>query len=371
MQQFVAKSQGVRVAPTTDECSKFLTTCVGHGSMPLAKALERTVAHGTWKEVLRALCVLDVAATGGGVSGTPAVSSIVTYFKEHPESLQRASNSAQERVKSKAVSVLERIGVPCCAAVESSSVAVDAKHGQTDHGRVPGDASGATIDLLSVDGLEDLAGIGGAGIFPPHETMNRASTTDESDITSLLDALDVKDAGFRTTGGQERAAPPAPNSPVAGLISAETGVKSKPSDPFGDWLGAEESSPVPASPATVPNSGSSLATQDPFAVVGQGMPQPASLSPPSGPMSTALSTSTSKSTKAPILDDLFTLAPIAAAATTTSPTSTSTTTTANTTSCAGRGTPSDVLGAWHAATSGFTSSQREEAAFDFGELSQL
>jgi hypothetical protein len=373
VQQFVAKSQGVRVAPTVDECTKFLTSCVGHGSLPLAKAFERTVAHGTWKEVLRALCVLDVAATGGGISGTPAVSCIVTYFKEHPVSLQRASDSAQERVKSKAVSVLGRMGVPCRPAVGTSSVAGDARAGQSGDERVPGDASGATIDLLCMDGLEDLAGIDGSGVSPTHGITNGASTTGESHLSSLLDALDVSDAGLGSTvaGEIERTTPSEPNSPVAGLISAGPGVQSKPSDPFGDWLGVEKASPVPTSPAAVPNSGTSPAPLDPFAAVDLGLPHPAKQSPPNnGPMSSQMSTpmsmSMSKAAKPPVLDDFFKSTPITSSPTTT--TTTTTTATANTTSSLA---PSDVQGAWHATTSGFTSSQREEAAFDFGELSQL
>ena len=372
VQQFVTKSQGVRVAPTVDECTKFLTTCAGHGSIPLAKAFERTVAHGTWKEVLRALCVLDVAVTGGGIGGTPAVSSIVTYFKEHPESLRRASNSAQERVKSKAASVLGRMGVPCPTAVETSSMA-----GDTWHAGAPGDASGATIDLLSMDGPEDVAGAGGAEASPQRETTSTASKacmTGGADLSSLLDALDVKDAGE-----EERTATFNPSSPVAGLISTAPGVQSKASDPFGDWLGAEETSPVPPSPPTATNTVPPPAPLDPFAAVDLGLPQPnRGIQSPSssGPMSPSMSNSMSmsKASTPPILDDFFSStpssssrsAPNAGAPPMTA--SMNATTTTNTTRYTEGSAPSDVLGAWHASTSGFISTQREEAAFDFGEL---
>lgn len=357
VQQFVTKSQGVRVAPTVDECTKFLTTCAGHGSIPLAKAFERTVAHGTWKEVLRALCVLDVAATGGGIGGTPAVSSIVTYFKEHPESLRRASNSAQERVKSKAASVLGRMGVPCPTAVETSSMA-----GDTWHAGAPGDASGATIDLLSMDGPEDVAGAGGAEASPQRETTSTASKasteskaymTGGADLSSLLDALDVKDAGE-----EERTATFNPSSPVAGLISTAPGVQSKASDPFGDWLGAEETSPVPPSPPTATNT-VPPAPLDPFAAVDLGLPQPnRGIQSPSssGPMSPSMSNSMSmsKASTPPILDDFFSSTPSSSSRS--APNTGAPPMTASMTS--------DVLGAWHASTS----TQREEAAFDFGEL---
>ena len=306
---FVSKTaHGVRVAPTVDECGKFLSTCGGHGSIPLAKAFEKKLTNGSWKEVLRALCVLDVAATGQGTSVTPAISSMVGYFKDHPASLQRASDSAQDRVRSKAASVMARLGIECAS--------IDAGLGAAD----------VSVDLLSVDGTS-----GG--------------------LPSLLEALDVNE-------GVEGIELP-PNSPVAGLISAtaspsaigavaaigaqqraHASTQSNPSDPFGDWLGGEQTTTSTATAtATSTRTGT---TVDPFAAMED----------------TRASPESSKSKKhQPILDDFFasseaSLGPPPAAS-----------------GHGGQG--ADVLGAWHATTSGFTSSKREEAAFDFGDLRKI
>ena len=303
---FVSKTaHGVRVAPTVDECGKFLSTCGGHGSIPLAKAFEKKLTNGSWKEVLRALCVLDVAATGQGTSVTPAISSMVGYFKDHPASLQRASDSAQDRVRSKAASVMARLGIECrieCAAIDAGSVAAD-----------------VSVDLLSVDGTS-----GG--------------------LPGLLEALDVNE-------GVEGIELP-PNSPVAGLISAtaspsaigaqrdHASTQSNPVVPFGDWLGGEQTTTSTATAtATSARTG---ATVDPFAAMEDTRASPES--------------SKSKQQQ-PILDDFFassepSLGPPPAAS-----------------GHGGQGV--DVLGAWHATTSGFTSSKREETAFDFGDLRKI
>ena len=299
---FVSKTaHGVRVAPTVDECGKILCTCGGHGSIPLAKAFEKKLTNGSWKEVLRALCVLDVAATGQGTSVTPAISSMVGYFKDHPASLQRASDSAQDRVRSKAASVMARLGIEC-AAIDAGSVAAD-----------------VSVDLLSVDGTS-----GG--------------------LPGLLEALDVNE-------GVEGIELP-PNSPVAGLISAtaspsaigaqrdHASTQSNPSDPFGDWLGGEQTT-ISTATATATSTRTG-ATVDPFAAMEDTRASPES--------------SKSKQQQ-PILDDFFassepSLGPPPAAS-----------------GHGGQGV--DVLGAWHATTSGFTSSKREEAAFDFGDLRKI
>lgn len=322
---FVSKtSQGVRVAPTVDECSRFLGSCGGHGSLPLAKAFEKTLNNGTWKEVLRALCVLDVAATGGGVSGTPAVSTMVEYFKDHPASLRRASESAQDRVKSKAASVLGRLGIECTAA----PVVVVAQ--------TPGNG---VVDLLSMESEAE------------HEVRNTNSTANADDgLPSLMEAMDVN-----TTDDVDNRNELTPNSPVAGLISAKPSdqVQSKASDPFGDWLGAEETSPVgmpqPASTTTKPTNVDPFAAMD---MVGGGINGGSGISSVIEGPAVA---------KQPILDEFFA-----------SPSLTSPTSPPQSVNDGSQGARSGVLGAWHAATSGFTSSKsREEAAFDFGDLKKL
>ena len=383
VQQFLSKSQGVRVAPTADECTKFLTTCAGHGSIPLAKAFEKTLLHGSWKEVLRALCVLDVAATGGGISGTPVISSMVEYFKEHPESLHRASDSAQDRVRSKAMSVLVRMGIdPQPTSQHASGVAAEL-HGRAT-GLVPAQDTSTGIDLLSMDALDAPDGLNeldsletvsgtntvggnrGNGVSAPQNTSHPSDALGDTNLPSLLDALEVNDTDFAGDTTQNIRDDLTPNSPVAGLISGSgASIQSKPSDPFGDWLGAEETSPVPQSPATVSNAPSYPKTvNDPFGTLDMGVVANTSTAPSNGSMPTG--------TPPPILDDFFTSMP----STTMAPSLSTTTASAPAPmtgnvappTSVGNSTPTDVLGAWHATTSGFSSSQREEAAFDFGPL---
>jgi hypothetical protein len=311
--QFVSKtSQGVRVAPTADECARFLSSCSNRGSLPLAMAFEKTLLQGNWKEVLRALCVLDVAGTGTGVSGTATVSTMVDYFKDHPQSLQRAAGSAQERVRSKALSVMKQLGI----------AAVDERESKT--------STGGGLDLLSIDEAPGRT-----------EEKTNASEHEADSLPSLLASLEFNDTCVELT----------PNSPVAGLISGDdTIVDSKPSDPFGDWLGAEDSGATSvAAPATTP--------VDPFAGMDMLSGGP--------PVVTRSQTPTNQTGERPderpvpsqpsIPDDFFAttlVGPSGALPTTSVPPPKS-------------GTDVDVLGAWRAATSGFTSAQREEKAFNF------
>jgi len=293
------KQHGVRIAPSMEECKLFRSEIAGHDGRSVAVQLEKEIQHGDWKGCLRALCALE-SISEHEQNGTE--SDIIQYFRNNVESLKRAENSAQDRVRSKSLSVMSRIGFlqPRVEAQES--------------------------DLLSTE---------------DETTLQSKPIEEKMDALSLLESLD----------DQEQ-----PNSPVAGLIFSEvestTTTKNESdkrvSDPFGDWETGDFSEP----PAQ--------AHVDPFGAMFSGTENDAPKQTTAAP--------------APILDDFFTSIsdqttnkgsvnipafeiPVARTITNQSGTLMG--------SSQNRQSP-DILGAWHATTSGFTGSQaREESAFNF------
>ena len=175
------KHQGMRIAPSTEDCKAFRLEIAGKDGTSLAVQLEKEIRQGDWKECLRALCVLDCMCEHQQNS---TESALVDYFKSNTDALKMAENSAQDRVRAKAVSVMSRIGT---TAVVQQLV---------DEGS----------DLLSTQ---------------PDDGVNN-STSLEHDIDSLSLLCEHQ---------QE-----APNSPVAGLIFSEgQGSEGRGGDPFGDW----------------------------------------------------------------------------------------------------------------------------------------
>ena len=311
---------GVRVAPNAEDCRKFIQSISSKNGQTLAKALERKLENGTWQESLRALCLLETL-TGSSLNMSETDTAIVKYFSENSQSLYKASHSAQDRVRSKSLAVMEHMGLKAAQSQEGAT----AVQGGTG------------------DNLLDLDIIGDGNSNSPVEK-----------VVSLLDAL--------SSGIQEQT----PNSPVAGLVCNPLEQSSSPeyvnansqnpssalSDPFGDWA---EPSPQASD------------LMDPFAAMSMG---PTSLS--SGQQNAAPSSTVYNPSHPPPLidddddddDDTFfsslgnnSTQHVSPQISLGEPNQVSTT----------QSTNPDVLGAWHAATSGFSSSQREESAFNFVE----
>jgi hypothetical protein len=312
---------GVRVAPNAEDCRKFINSVSSKNGIEVAKALERKLENGTWQESLRALCLLEVL-TGSNLNMSDTDTVIVKYFSENSHSLYRASHSAQDRVRSKSLTVMEHMGLEAAQPHEGLTTAQDGIK----------NTSGNLLDL-------DTSG-----------TVDSNSPVEN--IASLLDAL--------TGDTQEQT----PNSPVAGLVCnplelpleesrspeyAKTNSQNSGSafsDPFGDWA-----EPSPQTSELI----------DPFAAMSMA---PTSIS--SGPQNAATPSTVYKpSHVSPLIDDdddTFFSSLGNNSAEHVSPQISlgepkQVTTTQRTTV--------DALGAWHAATSGFSSSQREESAFNF------
>lgn len=324
--RFVSKtSQGVRVAPSTEECRKFLASCKGLRPTSLAKALEKSLGNGTWKDVLRALCVLDAAAAGiGGETST----SLVNYFQKNSQSLHRACQSAHDRVSSRAVSVLSRMGMEVPQAEEQKQAAS------------AGGMDLLSMDKLNTDGKEERKS--GEHVVEKIDILD-----DDGNLPSLLASLDVQDDSPASRDPPLFSA--SPGSPIIGLISNEsnkmTPNESKLDDPFGDWLDATGAG------AAQPSETLMLAKQtmpkDPFSPT-----EPTSCVEVSDTRDSPLLVPSSQPSMIPV--DFFATPPPDC----TSPL---------TVSSGHSNTPvhTDVIGAWHATTSGFTSTEREEKAFDF------
>lgn len=323
--RFCSRGSSVRVAPTVEECQTFASSVAGRDGTALAKAMEKNIQCGRWQESLRALCVLDVMSKPDRQRHATD-EAILSYFKGHPQALQQATRSAQERVRSKSVSVLSHIGV-----VEDQA---KASNGQENGGLL----------LLSLEETPH-----GNDDRPAHHTEKSGREPEPcvlDDMSSLL--LD----DYPPVQQNEQAVP---NSPVAGLVSPSVSntsghVHSTTSDPFGDWTEpSPQSNPSPDMFSSQPPAIQQQNITDPFLSIEN--PQVAA-NDLLGQQNTAAKQTKATTTSTEDILNMFgsTTAPVL-----TAPQATTT----------AQPSLSDSSSAWHAATSGFSSSQREDAAFDF------
>eukprot|EP00889_Picochlorum_renovo_P005123 jgi/Picre1/32153/NNA_007499.t1 len=212
--RFCSRGSSVRVAPTVEECQTFASSVAGRDGTALAKAMEKNIQHGRWQESLRALCVLDVISKPDRQRHATD-EAILSYFKGHPQALQQATRSAQERVRSKSVSVLSHIGV------------VEEDQANPSNGKENGGSLLLSLEETSSHGHDDR---------PAHHTEESTKQPDQCVLLDDMSSLLLDD----DTAVQQQNDQAVPNSPVAGLVSPSVSntsghVHSTTSDPFGDW----------------------------------------------------------------------------------------------------------------------------------------
>lgn len=332
--RFCSRGSSVRVAPTVEECQAFASSVAGRDGTALAKAMEKNIQHGRWQESLRALCVLDVISKPDRQCHATD-EAILVYFKSHPEALQQATRSAQERVRSKSASVLSQIGV-----VEDSQGGVVHENGN-DGGLL----------LMS---LEETGQVDG-------HTANSGGGHGDLDSSSILEDMGSLLLGDDVPPGEQAV----PNSPVAGLVSPSASNTSghghsTTSDPFGDWT---ESSPHTSASLDIFSSQPHGATQqditDPFLSIGNShLSTTAGAHSYLGDQNTMIPANDQTKPSVTSTEDIMKMF---------GPTTTTTTMPVLTTQATTTSQPntSDSSSVWHATTSGFSSAQREDAAFDF------
>ncbi len=189
------KQHGARIAPSMEECKSFRSDIAALNGRLLAVQLEKEIQHGDWKGCLRALCALESISENEQNS---TESEILEYFRKNAESLKKVENSAQDRVRTKSLSVMSRIGLA------QSQV----------------DATGP--DLLTIDNTMGNS----SGVKPIEDELN---------ALSVLEPLDHQEQ---------------PTSPVAGLVFSDTMTHESnggKSDPFGDWEAGDSPEPVQTS----------------------------------------------------------------------------------------------------------------------------
>ncbi|KAI8114105.1 hypothetical protein M9434_002231 [Picochlorum sp. BPE23] len=333
--RFCSRGSSMRVAPTVEECQTFASSVAGRDGTALAKAMEKNIQHGRWQESLRALCVLDVISKPDRQRHATD-EAILSYFKGHPQALQQATRSAQERVRSKSISVLSHIGV------------VEEDQAKPSNGKENGGSLLLSLEETSSHGHDDR---------PAHHTEESTKQPDPCVLLDDMSSLLLDD----DTAVQQQNEQAVPNSPVAGLVSPSVSntsghVHSTTSDPFGDWTEPSPQSNPPLDMfSSQPPPMQEQNITDPFLSIENEAHATANAFLGEQNTAAAAAAEQTKATTTSTEDILNMFGSTTTPVLLTAPQ-------ANTTAQPSR---SDSSSAWHAATSGFSSSQREDAAFDF------
>ena len=341
---------------------------------------------GTWQESLRALCLLE-AMTSHEKAHCTMEEHVKHYFIAKPEYIKRTSQSAQQRVKQKAILVLSNLGLQDVSADAAPSGThstqtelnggIDLLAIDDDGEEVTTDVKGNPIDLLAqTDTLSDNPSIPvstGLDIAYAESTLTHAAEELEAVTQQQLTSESLDDLfGGMSLGvseGTNKIMQPPPTAQVESsqqpsfdsILSVErtaasTGqreIRSASTDfeqnIFGDWTSSHTTQQQPALGAT--GQGST-----------HGQPQPPSmgdamfgglsaLAPNSQSQQDNVSSAIANKNSEEQLNVASLLgSPPVAMPWTASPHASG---------------DKDALSAWHAATSGISSIKREDAAFNF------
>eukprot|EP00890_Picochlorum_soloecismus_P001902 jgi/Picsp_1/2712/NSC_00941-R1_vhs domain-containing protein at3g16270-like len=321
-------SSGVRVAPTTEECNSCIAKLHGRNCEWIAKSLDKKLGE-TWQESLRALCLIEVV-TDPGRSHSQAEKVIKEYFVNSPEALKRSTCSAQERVRLRAHRVLCNLGI--------------------EQANVPSSEISTGIDLLAVEG-EISSGAQQKEV--PADLSALMSEIQETDIvTQKFYSIDIESSGSDLLGQDLDAIPLAQgigndsllapqNHTVVAARSAPDPFANvgEPNSSFSDVIYGDWTSTTPSNPNK---------TNDPYNLVEFSSQPPASTIPPITQAISDFSFATGHHDQPNYTQMLN------------QPTSDR--------EMPGSSTGSkDALSIWNAATSGISSTKREDAAFSFIE----
>lgn len=238
-------SSGVRVAPTTEECNSCIAKLPGRNCEWIAKALDKKLVcvddiaivqdawctftawlvlltcfsaliinqlqGETWQESLRALCLIDTV-TDPGRNHSQSEKVIKEYFVNSPEALKRATGSAQERVRLRACRVLSNLGI--------------------EQSNVPSSEISSGIDLLAVEG--ERVSSGAQQEKAPVDLLTLMSETQETDtVTQKIESIDIVSSGTDLLGEDLDAIPVAKGTETGDNLAPQSVVDPRSAaDPF-------------------------------------------------------------------------------------------------------------------------------------------
>jgi hypothetical protein len=104
----ICTPSGMRVAPTSEDLSKFIDAAVALDGVELASALQHKLEIGSWQETLRALCVIEALLERSAAS--PVAGEVAVHFQAGVSVIRRAQQSTQATVRQRAERVLKLLG---------------------------------------------------------------------------------------------------------------------------------------------------------------------------------------------------------------------------------------------------------------------
>ncbi|KAH7621895.1 hypothetical protein Ndes2526B_g02709 [Nannochloris sp. 'desiccata'] len=104
----ICTPSGMRVAPNSEDLDKFINDAAALDGVELASALQHKLEIGSWQETLRALCVIEALLEKSATS--PTAGEVAVHFQAGVSVIRRAQQSTQATVRQRAERVLKLLG---------------------------------------------------------------------------------------------------------------------------------------------------------------------------------------------------------------------------------------------------------------------
>jgi len=210
----ICTPSGMRVAPNSEDLTKFTDAVEALDGVELASALQRKLEIGSWQETLRALCVIEALLERSAAS--PTAGEVAVHFQAGVGVIHRAQQSTQATVRQRAERVLKLLGadtLPGEDILSGSTTAAAAGRGSTQQ------------DLLGSDTLIS----NGASASNSQNSNNTTSNANAMDLLAGLNVASEQSGGGNDVFGdwaESRAAMPADASVAAATTTQQNATAS-------------------------------------------------------------------------------------------------------------------------------------------------
>jgi hypothetical protein len=183
----ICTPSGMRAAPSSEDLNKFIDAAAALDGVELALALQHKLEIGSWQETLRALCAIEALLEKSSTS--PTAGEVAVHFQAGVGVIRRAQQSTQATVRQRAQLVLKLLGADTLPEESSGGSAVKAVAAATPDLLLGGDE----VDLNTLDIAPAPAAAVGVGLSS--STNNGVSNSNAMDLLAGLHVAPEQSGG--------------------------------------------------------------------------------------------------------------------------------------------------------------------------------